>query len=133
MNVKEAVDGEILFSGTIYVAPGALQMGVTFHGNKKVITVNNDTLVNGHAPSVGYLFNSLKAYSDVTAVILTGMGRDGSAEIGELRANGAHTIAQDEESSVVFGMPGEAIKRGGICEILSLHCISEKLIQKVKE
>lgn len=133
IRVKEAVHGEKVISGTAYIAPGGFQMGLTKGHEDNIIFIEESEPVNGHAPSVGFLFNSVAKYHDLTAVILTGMGKDGSSEIVQLKNNGAFTIAQNEETSVVYGMPGEAVRNGGICAILPVQTIAETLIQKIKE
>ncbi len=133
IRVKEAVHGEQLQNGTAYIAPGGFQMGITQAHEGNRISVQELDQVNGHAPSVGYLFKSAEKIQDLTAVILTGMGKDGSLEITHLKNKGAYTIAQDESTSVVFGMPGEAVRNGGICTVLPLETIAETLIKKIKE
>jgi two-component system chemotaxis response regulator CheB len=89
--------------------------------------------VNRHRPSVDVLFRSVaqSAGSNAIGVILTGMGDDGARGIKEMQEGGAVTVAQDEETSVVWGMPGEAIKRGGIDYVLPLHRIAGRLISLI--
>ncbi len=133
--VKEAEDGELVESNTVYIAPGGLQMRVVMEGLKIKIKISDDAPVNRHKPSVDYLFNSLidshiyKNYN-IVAAILTGMGSDGAKGIKLLHDYKIPTIAQNEETSVVFGMPKVAIDLKAIDEVLPLSSISYHLISK---
>jgi two-component system chemotaxis response regulator CheB len=100
-----------------------------------VTEITDDAPVNRHKPSVDYLFESvckLKPFPNTLALILTGMGQDGARGLLNLRNKGAYTLAQDEESCVVFGMPKEAIKLGGAQEVLHLNDIAEHVLQIVQ-
>jgi len=123
LNVKIADNNEFMRPGHIYFAPDNENIGIK--GNKIELTKCNLDLKI--CPSVKYLFESVsdRQAKDVIAMILTGMGSDGSAEIKKLKYNGAVTIAQDKQSSLVHGMPGEAIKSGGVNYILSTDEISK--------
>ncbi len=114
--VKEAEDGDILVPATAYLAPGGLQMGVKLLNGKPVITLTKDEPVNGHRPSVDYLFQSAAKYnfSKIIAVILTGMGYDGRDGMVELNRQGAITIAESEETCVVYGMPKAAVEANAV-------------------
>ncbi|MFA5171542.1 MAG: chemotaxis response regulator protein-glutamate methylesterase [Sulfuriferula sp.] len=116
--VHVAMHGEIMLPGHVYIAPDEFQMKVTPDGK---ISLTKDALENGLRPSVSYLFRSLAAIygSEVVAGLLTGMGRDGAEELRLLKEKGAVTFAQDKDSSVVHGMPGEAIKLGAATYILA--------------
>lgn len=116
--VHVAMHGELMLPGHVYVAPDECQMKVE-HGGKIVLT--KDGPENGLRPSVSYLFRSLAAVYGGTAVagLLTGMGRDGAEELRLLKEKGATTFAQDKDSSVVHGMPGEAIKLDAATFILA--------------
>jgi two-component system chemotaxis response regulator CheB len=116
--VRTAVDGEALLPGHAYIAPDNFQMGVS-PGNR--IALTTDGRENGMCPSVSYLFRSVKAVfgQQAVAVLLTGMGIDGVDELKQLRNAGAVTLVQDKESSVVHGMPGQAIKDGAASYVLS--------------
>lgn len=116
--VHVATHGELMLPGHVYVAPDECQMKVD-HGGKIVLT--KDAPENGLRPSVSYLFRSLAAVygGEAAAGLLTGMGRDGAEELRVLREKGAITFAQDKESSVVHGMPGEAIKLDAATFILA--------------
>ncbi|MBT5830440.1 MAG: chemotaxis protein CheB, partial [Candidatus Latescibacteria bacterium] len=107
--VHIAQDRESLRPGHAYLAPDEFQMGV---GYKHQILLSTDQPEYGTRPSVSYLFRSVTQIfgEQVIGVILTGMGRDGSLELGHMQASGATTIAQDEESAIVHGMAGEAIR-----------------------
>jgi two-component system chemotaxis response regulator CheB len=115
--VHIAVDGAELLPGHAYVAPDDRHMGVRPGGR---IVLSAAPAENGLRPAVSFLFRSLKTSmgADVAAVLLTGMGRDGVDELKQLRQAGALTIAQDEKSSVVFGMPGQAVEAGAVSHVL---------------
>lgn len=116
--VKLAEPDEFVQAGTVYVAADGAQMGITRQGR---IRVTNDAAPDGFCPSVSYLFESAaEAYGrGALGVLLTGMGRDGAAGLRRLRDAGGLTIVQDEESSVVFGMPQEAIRLGAAEKVLN--------------
>lgn len=117
-------NGEFLLPGHVYVAPDNFQMGL-LPGLKIKLTM--DPSENGLSPSVDYLFRSVAENygSNALGVLLTGMGKDGSAELKSMKDRGAITIVQDEESCVVFGMPGEAVKLGAAGHILTPEKIAE--------
>lgn len=129
IDVKEAEAGERLLSGRAYVAPGHSHLLVVKKGGTAYTKLDAGERVNRHRPSVDVLFHSVvQAFgSKVSAAILTGMGRDGAAGTAEVKAAGGHTIAQDEESCIVFGMPKAAIEVGGVDEILPLDRIADAL------
>ena len=110
-------NGQVLRRGTVYVAPHPFQMGID---RERRIVLRDDPAENGLRPSVSYLFRSVAAAAPrrAVAVLLTGMGQDGARELADLRARGAITVAQDEASSIVHGMPGEAIRLGAAMYIL---------------
>ncbi|MFH0968312.1 MAG: chemotaxis-specific protein-glutamate methyltransferase CheB [Methanobacteriota archaeon] len=124
--VHMAVLGEELLPGHAYIAPEGFQMGVTDSDQVTLLHLDQE---RGICPSVAYLFRSVReVYADqAIAILLTGMGRDGADELKNLKDAGAITIAQDEYSSVVFGMPGEAIRQGGATYILSPEKIVDTL------
>jgi two-component system chemotaxis response regulator CheB len=123
LEVKEAEDNDLIAKGRILIAPGNKHMKIEQKRLGNVVSINSSDLVNGHRPSAGVLFNSVaETYGNrAMGVIMTGMGRDGSAEIANIYKAGGYTIAQDEKSSVVFGMPRVAIELGSINKILSLN------------
>lgn len=133
--VVEAEGGELLENGTIYLAPGGRQMRLAANGRDLRLHVNDDAPLNRHRPSVDYLFQSaaeLKAPDlTISAALLTGMGQDGAAGLKRLKDTGAHTIAQNEETCVVFGMPRAAIEREAVHEVLPLESIAYHLIRSL--
>lgn len=132
LEVKEAEDGDRLYQGRVLIAPGNYHMLLKRIGKEYMVEVKQAPLVNRHRPSVDVLFRSAARYAgqNATGVILTGMGADGAKGLLELKEVGAHTIAQDQESSIVFGMPKEAIKLGGAEKIIGLDELAPYLIKK---
>jgi len=130
--VHIAEQNELLKPGNAYLAPDGFQMGVTRGMRIKLEENSSDYNL---CPSVSYLFKSISNSFQKNSIdiLLTGMGRDGAAELKILRNQGAITIAQDKESSVVHGMPGEAIKLGGAVHILSADKIAGELIKITKK
>jgi two-component system, chemotaxis family, protein-glutamate methylesterase/glutaminase len=126
MRVRLARRGEGLAPGTVYVADGGTHLTVTRDGHAALDT---QPLKNGFRPSIDRLFDSVAtAYGrEAVGVLLTGMGKDGADGLRHLREAGAHTIAQDEASSVIFGMPGEAVRIGAACDVLPPAGIAEAL------
>ena len=131
--VKEATDGDEVRANRVLIAPGGLQMGVRAVGGKLIVQVLADPPVNRHAPSVDYLFRSVDKLdlSHVVAVLMTGMGADGADGMKSLRRSGARTLAQDEASCVVFGMPREAIRLGGVEFVKPLDEIAGAIVDLV--
>jgi two-component system, chemotaxis family, protein-glutamate methylesterase/glutaminase len=127
LNVVIATHGEALYPGKVYLAPDGHQMQVLLPGR---IHLSTDPPENGLRPSVSSLFRTVAStYGEhALGVLLTGMGKDGAEELRLMRQNGATTIAQDEESSVVYGMPGEAIRLGGASYVLAAGRIAAALI-----
>jgi two-component system, chemotaxis family, protein-glutamate methylesterase/glutaminase len=133
--VKEAEDGDKVIPNRVLIAPGGKQMALRRSGTELKICINNDLPVNRHKPSVDYFFRSvyLTEAPNVIAIILTGMGADGAKEMKNLRDQGARTIAQDKYSSVVYGMPKEALELGGVEFILPLSSIARKIFSLCSE
>jgi len=129
IDVKEAEDGEEVLQGVAYVAPGGRHLLLARRGLNYVLRVTDDPPLNRHRPSVDALLRSMAqaAGPQAIGVILTGMGADGSQAMLEMRQGGGRTIAQDEASSVVFGMPRQAIELGGAQEVLPLAEIPARL------
>lgn len=125
LEVLEAEDGMSVRPGCALIAPGGRQMSVRRSGTHYVVEVRDGPPVNRHRPSVDVLFNSVAKYAGRRAlgVIMTGMGDDGARGLREMFDAGAQTIAQDEASCVVFGMPKEAIRRGAAGRVLPLDAI----------
>lgn len=133
LSVKEAEENERILPGHAYIAPGNMHLLLKRNGARYGIELNQGVLVNRHRPSVDVLFRSVAnvAGSNALGIILTGMGKDGAQGMLEMRQAGAHTIAQDEESCVVFGMPKEAIALGGVSEVLPLRNIAKRTLEYV--
>ncbi len=135
MTVSEAQDGQQVLRGHVYIAPGDRHLMLTRDGARYVCSLDDGAPVNRHKPSVDVLFRSVAraAGSNSIGVILTGMGQDGARGLREMREAGAHTIAQDEASSVVWGMPGEAVRLDAAVEVLPLDVISRALHQRIAD
>jgi len=130
VDVKEAEHGDVITPGRAFIAPGNRHTSVCRLGSHFRIQVTDGPLVSRHRPSVNVLFHSVaqSAGSESLGVILTGMGDDGAEGLLGMRAAGAYTIAQDEATCVVFGMPKEAIRRGAVHQTLPLESIPAALI-----
>ncbi|MDH4133414.1 MAG: chemotaxis response regulator protein-glutamate methylesterase [Gammaproteobacteria bacterium] len=133
MTVTEAHDGDQIVPGCCYIAPGDRHLLVVRDGARYVCRLSDGPPVNRHRPSVDVLFRSVAQNVGPNAVgaILTGMGDDGARGLREMLDVGSHTIAQDERTSVVWGMPGEAVKHGAVRETLPLDQIAAALLRAV--
>ncbi len=129
IEVKEAQDNDRVLPGRALIAPGGKQMTLKRSGALYYVEVRGGPPVNRHCPSVDVLFRSVAKYAGRNAlgVIMTGMGHDGARGLLEMHRAGAQTVAQDEATCVVFGMPKEAIKLGGAEKVLPLHAISREI------
>jgi two-component system chemotaxis response regulator CheB len=134
VHVKEAQDGDHVIPGTVLIAPGGLHMFLQRSGASYYVTIKDGPPVCHQKPSVEVLFNSVAKYAGANAVgaILTGMGNDGASGLLNMRQNGAYTIAQDEASSIVFGMPKEAIECGGAQKVVPLHQVAKTMIEALR-
>lgn len=134
IEVKEAVDGDRVLEGRALIAPGNKHMLLGRNGGHYAVEVAEGPLVSRHRPSVDVLFRSVAIAAGRNAVgaILTGMGDDGAAGLLEMKQAGAVTLAQDEASSVVFGMPKEAIERGAVDEVVPLEQVAAMLLRRVR-
>jgi two-component system, chemotaxis family, protein-glutamate methylesterase/glutaminase len=130
IRVKEAQDGDRILQGHALLAPGGLHMAVRRTGASYTVRVAAGQPVNRHCPSVDILFQSAARHvgSNAVAIILTGMGNDGAKGMLTMREAGARTIAQNEATCVVFGMPKEAINMGGAEQVLPLEKIPEQIL-----
>ncbi|MCW3061920.1 MAG: cheB [Capsulimonas sp.] len=130
IRVKEAENGDRVLPGHALLAPGSFHMSLLKSGAEYSVRVAEGPPVNRHRPSVDVLFDSCAALAgrNVNAAILTGMGDDGARGLRRMRDAGAYTVAQDEATCVVFGMPKEAIAQGGVQDVLPLQCIAERLL-----
>lgn len=131
MEVREAKDGDPVVPGVALVAPGDYHMLLQRDGARYGVRLKMGPPVFHQRPSVDVLFHSVSgsAGSNAMGVLLTGMGADGAKGLKEMRDSGAHTIAEDESSCVVFGMPKEAIQMGGAVEVIPLPDIAPRVIQ----
>ena len=127
--VKEAEDGDLVIPGHVFIAPGDRHLKLVRDGARYVCRVTDGERVNNHKPSVELLFDSVLANAgrNAAAALLTGMGKDGAHALLRMREAGIATIVQDESTSVVWGMPGEAAKIGGADQVLPLELIADAL------
>ena len=134
ITVKEAENDDTVITGRALIAPGNKHTLLKRSGARYYVEVKDGPFVCRHRPSVDVLFRSAASYAGKNAVgiIMTGMGDDGAKGMREMHDSGAYTIAQDEESSVVFGMPNEAIKLGGVDKIAPLGAIAWEMLKKIK-
>ena len=131
LKVCEASDGQTIIPGHVFVAPGDQHLLVIRDGTRYRCKLFDGPLVNRHKPSVDVLFNSVAKHVGNNAIgaILTGMGRDGAKGLKQMRDAGAATVAQDQQSSVIWGMPHAAIELGGAEQVLSLTSIAAKITE----
>jgi two-component system chemotaxis response regulator CheB len=121
--------------GRALIAPGNHHMLLQRSGARYYVSIKDGPLVSRHRPSVDALFRSAAKYAGANAVgiIMTGMGDDGAHGLAEMKEAGAHTIAQDEATSVVFGMPKEAIARGAVNKVMPLGLLASEIIKAGKD
>lgn len=131
LNVKEAEDGDRVLPGCGYLAPGHSHMTIERKNGHSVVRVFQGDKVSGHRPSIDVLFDSLadQCGSELVAAIMTGMGRDGAGGILRIKNKGGYTIAQNEETSVVYGMNRVAVEIGGITDEMPLIDIPKKIVE----
>jgi len=131
--VKEAANNDRVVQGRALIAPGGKHMLLRRTGAQYYVEVVDGPLVNRHRPSVDVLFRSVArcAGANALGIIMTGMGDDGAAGLLEMRKAGARTVAQDEESCVVYGMPKEAVKRGAVEKSVPLNAIDKEILQQL--
>ena len=130
ITVTEARDGDMILPGHAYIAPGDRHLMVIRDGARWRCRLSDEVPVNRHKPSVDVLFRSVAVNAGINAIgiILTGMGKDGAQGLKDMADSGAHTIAQDEASSVVWGMPGAAVEIGACKEVLPLSKVSQRVL-----
>ncbi len=133
IGVKEATNGDSVVNGTAILAPGNYHMLLKRSGARYYVEVKTGPMVHHQRPAVDVMFRSISSNAGANAVgiILTGMGADGAAGLLEMKNAGAQTIAQDEKSCVVFGMPKEAIKRGAADKVVALNDISRTALDMI--
>ncbi|KGD97033.1 chemotaxis response regulator protein-glutamate methylesterase [Rhizobium sp. YS-1r] len=130
VEVKEAADGDPVLRGHVLIAPGDRHMLLERRGARYEVSIRSGPLVSRHRPSVDVLFRSAarSAGANAMGVIITGMGDDGARGMNEMHQAGAYTVAQDEATSVVFGMPKEAIAHGGVDKVVPLEQIAREIL-----
>jgi two-component system chemotaxis response regulator CheB len=131
IEVKEAENGDSVLRGRALVGPGNRHILLKRSGARYTVEIKDGPLVSRHRPSVDVLFRSAARYAGANAVgvIMTGMGDDGARGMEEMKAAGAYNLAQDEATSIVFGMPHEAVKRGGVDKVLPLDALPAAVIR----
>ncbi len=135
LRVKEAEDGEIIRKGTVYVAPGGYHLNLDHSGTEERIRLSDEPLREGVKPCANYMYESLRSsiYDEITCVVLTGMGADGTAGIKALAENNntMYTISQNEETCVVYGMPKAVYEAGLVNEVVPLTDVAEAIVKNV--
>lgn len=136
VEVKEAEDGELIKNGVVYIAPGDRHLKVSIKLNKRYINLDNGDLVTGHKPSVDAMFQSISdnKIENIVAVIMTGMGTDGTKGLLEIKDNikKVYSIGQNKETSVVYGMPKSAFEAGIIDHETDLENIIKSILKNVE-
>ena len=135
MNVREAVDGDKPAKGHVLIAPAGKHMELKSNSLDLYVQLSDSPKINYQRPSIDVLFKSVahSAGGSAIGVILTGMGKDGAAGLLEMKRQGAYTIAQDEKTSVVYGMPREAVNIGAACITVSLDEIASAILSALKK
>ncbi|WP_378951865.1 chemotaxis response regulator protein-glutamate methylesterase [Pelosinus sp. sgz500959] len=133
LTVKEAEHNDVIRPGLVLIAPGDYHMEIGREGNKKVIKLNQDPPIGGHRPAVDPMFQSVaKVYGHrIVGVILTGMGHDGAKGIKAIKEQQGYTIAEDQSTAVVFGMPKSAIELGVVDKVVPLPAIAAEIVKAV--
>jgi chemotaxis protein methyltransferase CheR len=134
-DVREAKDGDEIKANQVLIAPGGHQMGIKVGADGRMrVAITDDAPVNRHRPSVDYLFRSVResGVGGIVAGVLTGMGADGARELKNLRDAGAKTFAQDEATSIVYGMPKEAYRMGGVQSVVALDHVATTILEHCK-
>jgi two-component system chemotaxis response regulator CheB len=131
LTVTEAKEGDVLKAGHVYIAPGSHHLVIKKYGHQFICTLDSSEPVNRHKPSVEVMFDSLGELDakNITTVLLTGMGEDGALAMKRLVDQGAYSIVQDEATSLVWGMPGAAVRLGAAKEVLALEKVAPRLVQ----
>ncbi len=133
--VREAADGDRVVPGRVLIAPGNFHMELTRSGAFYFVKLHQEPLLHGVRPAADYLMKSVARFAgrNAVGVVLTGMGRDGAAGLLAMKQAGAYTIAQDESTSVVYGMPKEAVEVGAVDRVMPLGSIAGELISQFKK
>ena len=133
VSVKEAEDGDVIEPGHVYIAPGNYHMRVASEGSKRKIVLSQDPPVGNHRPAVNVLYDSVAPVGkNLVAVIMTGMGCDGTEGMKKIKAQGGYSIAQDESTSVVYGMPKSVVDAGLADEIRPVTDIARAIVAAVE-
>ena len=132
--VKEAENGDAILPGRVLLAPGNFHMTVSRFGTEPRVALNQNDNVNGHRPSIDVLMHSvaLEYGAHAVGVIMTGMGKDGAEGLHELHKKGGHVIAQDKESSVIYGMNREVVQNGDAHEVASVEAIAGRICDSLR-
>ena len=135
MSVCEAQDGQQVLAGHAYIAPGDRHLMLVRDGTRYVCRLDDGVPVNRHKPSVDVLFRSVAQNAGRNAIgaLLTGMGKDGARGLKEMLDSGSRTVAQDEATSVVWGMPGEAVALGGAEHVVALESVADRILRLAEE
>jgi len=135
IDVKEANSGDLLLAGRALICPGNRHMKVKRMPLGDIVVLSDEEKVSGHRPSVDVLYRSVAQEfgRDSIGLIMTGMGEDGAEALGEIKNTGGMTIAQDEESCVVYGMPRAAIDRGNVVRVVPLDALANTLVAQCSE
>ncbi len=133
--VKEAEDGDAVYQGRALLAPGNYHMLLRGSSTQFYVNVKDGPLVHHQRPAVDILFKSVarSAGKNALGILLTGMGRDGAAGLLQMKNTGSFTITQDEATSVVYGMPGEAYRVGASTKSLALYDIAPEIIRRIRQ
>jgi len=135
LEVKEAKDGDLIKGGRVLIAPGNHHIYVERRALSMVVRLSDAPQRNGHRPSADVLFESVaNIYQNhALGVIMTGMGNDGAVELAEMRKQGAHTLGQDEDSCIVYGMPKVAFELGGVQRQVSLQDMAGEISRLARQ
>ena len=135
ISVKEAENDEIIKPGQVYIAPGSFQLRIApAPGGERKIVLSKDPPVGNHRPAVNVMYDSAAQFGrDLVAVIMTGMGCDGCDGMKKVKATGGYSIAQNEESCVVYGMPKAVVDAGLADEVRPLNKIAEAIVEAVRK
>ncbi len=134
VSVKEAEDGDVIEPGHVYIAPGNYHMRVASEGSKRKIVLSQDPPVGNHRPAVNVLYDSVAPVGkNLVAVIMTGMGCDGTEGMKKIKAQGGYSIAQDESTSVVYGMPKSVVDAGLADEVRPVTDIARAIVAAVEK
>ncbi|MBR5336940.1 MAG: chemotaxis-specific protein-glutamate methyltransferase CheB [Lachnospiraceae bacterium] len=135
LRVKEAEDGEVIRKGTVYIAPGGFHLNLEHSGSEERVRLSDEPIREGVKPCANYMYESLRSsiYDEITCVVLTGMGADGTAGIRALAENNnvMYTISQNEATCVVYGMPKAVYEAGLVNEVVPLTDVAEAIVKNV--